>query len=186
MTIHYLSDFPYEYTTKDESDSSDNVVVSDESGNSDNAVFWGELAGDWHNDPNHNVEPKSVKQEIPVTLDEYNKAGKTRTMVESLTNTYESDKRVERLFLTQQGEVWLVWHIIDIPENADNEDYSHIVRDGWGFTAKDGSVTMMTATLFFTHDRAMEHIRETVSMLAKYAESAGETFYSHVYELNKM
>lgn len=170
MSIHYLNDFPYQYTT------SDNVVVSNEL-----------AAPDWHNDPNHNVEPKSTKsREIPLTLDEYNKAGKTHSLVEKLTNTYESGKRVERFFLSQQGQVWLVWHITDIPEVSDSAEYAHIVRDGWGFTAKDANVTVVTASLFFTHDRAMQHIQDSVSDLAKYANGADGEFYSHVYELGQM
>lgn len=121
----------------------------------------------------------TTSREIPLTLSEYNKAGKT-------TLEYESDKRVERYFLAPQGEVWVLWHITDIPENSDDEGYSHITHGGWGFTAKDGTVTMVTAYLFFTRDRAMDHIRANITDLAKYAGYAGDAFYSHVYEMDTM
>lgn len=142
MKIHELSDVPYFYVTRDESD---NLEKSTK---------------DWHDDPNHNVEP---------------------------TQKLESDKRVERFFVGRQGEVWIVWHITDIPESADSRrEYEHIVRDGWGFTAKDGTVTVVTAHLYFTHTRAMNAIREDTTSLARYANEADGAFYSHVYELSQM
>lgn len=124
-----------------------------------------EVVHDWHNDPNHNVEP---------------------------TQKLESDKRVERFFISPQGGVWIVWHITDIPESADNPDYAHITEkspktgNSWGFVAKDGMVTVVTAHLHLTHDRAMDAIREDVTNMANYARISDETFHSHVYELSQM
>lgn len=184
MIIHNLSDFPYQYVT--EGNETDKVNVLDElckqlkghkpdfCTKSGEKVEW---VQDWHNDPKHNVEPISSK---------------TRTMVENLTNAYEVDKRVERFFLGQQGEVWIVWHITDIPERSDNQDYTNIAEkslttgNSWGFVASDGMLTMVTAELYFTQKRAMSSIREELAMLERYAHSADETFNSHVYELSAM
>ncbi len=160
MTIHNLSDVPYQYTTPD-------------------------LPTHYYqNDPNSHKEPESVWNGTEYVA--AHPVPKTETLIENLTNTYEKDKRVERYFLGQQGQVWVLWHITDIPEVSDDPFYSHIPRDGWGFTAKDGTVTMVTAYLYFTRDRAMEHIREDVTQLSKYAVEADGAFYSHVYELSQM
>lgn len=190
MIIHNLSDFPYQYVTReDERDVCANLREQLRWHKPHFCTKTDKWVQDWHNDPNHNIEPKTRTREISLTLAEYNKAGtvplsrKTLNLVENLTNAYESDKRVERYFLGQQGEVWVLWHITDIPEVS---GYEHIVRDGWGFTAKDGTVTIVTSSLFFTKERAMEHIREDVTDLASYARYTDEAFYSHVYELSQM
>lgn len=206
QTIHPLNDFPYFYTT------SDNTPETEKSEKSD---LVDESHTYWQNDPNHNIEPKSPEsdkpdteyfsdgtpmapisdkfrdllnklekdREIKLTLDEFNKVGKSVFQL-------ESDKRVERYFLTKQGEVWLVTHITDIPEKSANPAYAHIMRkspttgNSWGFVAKDGMLTMVTAALYFTRERAMESIQEDVEFLTKFAHTTEEPFLSHVYELD--
>lgn len=94
----------------------------------------------------------------------------------------ESDKRVDRYFIGQQGQVWIVWHITDIPEGSDDPDYDHLLKEnGWGMVASDNTLTMATAHLFLTRDRAYDHIRSA----SRDSEHFGDTL-SHTYELDQM
>lgn len=199
--IHELNDFPYEYTTSDETDKSDKSVP---------ATHY------WQNDPNHNVEPKSVVSDILDDLDKtnpWNETGKSDetpkadkpnvrvipiTLGEFLESDNrvnrmkterkadllaEKDKRVMRFFIGQQGMIWIVWEIVDIPAGTDDPDYSHLLKEnGWGLPTSDGKLAMVTAHPFLTRKQADEFASEGI----RYNTQYDDEILTHTYDLGQM
>jgi hypothetical protein len=106
----------------------------------------------WQNDPHHNIESKANVRAIPLTLEEWNKAGKSD----------EADKYVERFFLVPHGLIWLLYHITDIPEKSDSVAFRLTMRSGTTVPSKDGMVTMMTVRPHMTKDGAESYIRDAM------------------------
>lgn len=97
----------------------------------------------------------------------------------------EKDTRVERLFVGKQGEIWVVWHITDIPAGTDDPDYDHLLTtNGWGMPASDGTITMVNAHPFLTRDRAYRFISGVEDDSSKFDWDG--TILTHVYELGQM
>lgn len=121
-------------------------------------------------------EKSDMWTEKPLTLAEYNKAGKSPATLRKELFQEESDKRVERFFIQQSGWVWVVYHITDIPEALD--DYTKKFL----FGSKDGMSTYLTTSLHMTERKAWEHIESVLSDIVGYDP---ETL-THVIELDKM
>lgn len=75
---------------------------------------------------------------------------------------YESDTQDKsvsmdiRYFLGQSGWVWVLWHIIEIPEQWDNPDF---YRTPEMLRAADGTVIFAQTNLFMTKAEAIGHFR---------------------------
>jgi hypothetical protein len=179
-TPHIINDFPYVTFTADEQEALKSLE-GEKVDNLHNQLMPGKphfvdnlhlTVQAWQNHPNHNVEP---------IMDMRDKS----TIAEKSEMSNESDMWVNRYFLAQQGEVWIVWHITDIPARADDPDYAHIVRksletgNSWGFVASDGMLTMATAALFLTKIQANQHINESIRLTAH-----SDEILNHIYYLN--
>lgn len=112
--------------------------------------------------------------EKPLTLSEYNKAGKTPR--EQLFAD-EADKRVWRYFIGQSGWVWFVHYIVDMPEDYDTSRPSRSL-----YRAKDGRTTMHMMSLFRTEADAWENINSSIADSSRFDD---ETL-SHVVQLDIM
>lgn len=90
----------------------------------------------------------------------------------------ERDRRVENFFIAPMGEVWIVYHVSDIPAKHDDPDYSSLMKSPGGYRAKDDNITFVTASLHFTYEKALEHTDN----------SKWDDFSDvyHTYELNEM
>lgn len=75
---------------------------------------------------------------------------------------YESDTQDKavsmdiRYFLGQSGWVWVLWHIMEIPEKWDNPD---LFRTTEMMGAADGSTLFAQVSLFMTKEEAIGHFR---------------------------
>lgn len=114
--------------------------------------------------------------EKPLTLSEYNKAGKSTETLRKELFREEADKRVTRYFIGQTGWVWFVHHIIDMPE-----EYDTITTKGL-YRAKDGRTTLHTTSLFMSEEKAWESINDDI----RYNLRFDDTLLTHVVELDKM
>lgn len=74
-------------------------------------------------------------------------------------NTDTQDKPISmdiRYVLGRSGWVWVLWHIMEIPEKWDNPD---LFRTPEMMEASDGSVLFARVDLFLTKDAAVGHFR---------------------------
>lgn len=136
----------------------------------------------WHNDPKHNVEPETgTSREFPLSLAEYNKAGKT---ARELRFQQESDKRVERFFIVPQGLIWVLYHITDMPEKYEDEDR----RWPWisKIPAKDGTTTLITASAYMSLQKVYEYINSAKADNEHIARLEGKEPISYTYDMAQM
>lgn len=73
------------------------------------------------------------------------------------TDTQEKPESMDiRYFLGRSGWVWVLWHIVEIPEKWDNPDF---YRTPEMMGASDGSVLFLQTDLFLSKDQAIGHFR---------------------------
>lgn len=119
-------------------------------------------------------------REIPVTLAEYNKAGKSTETLRKELFREEADKRVTRYFITQTGWAWVVHFIVDMPEEFD-PTMPNLSKSL--YRAKDGMTTLHMTSLYMTEEKAWDRINEDIRGQFTYGDD--ETL-THVVELDKM
>lgn len=200
MEIHELNDFPYEYVTRDESDKTDKTVPA--------THFWQNDPN--HNvEPKSDESDNSVTEHVcgancttttcdvkftehygyprrhgrnPRKSDESDKPTNREPEYKSVLRD-ESDKRVMRFFIGQQGMIWIVWEIVDIPAGTDDPDYSHLLAEnGWGLPTSDGKLAMVTAHPFLTRKQADEFAAEGIRFNTQYDDE----ILTHTYDLAQM
>lgn len=117
--------------------------------------------------------------EKPLTLSEYNKAGKSPETLRKELFREESDKRVTRYFIGQTGWAWFVHFIVDMPEQFDDSlpNLSKAL-----YRAKDGMTTLHMTSLYMSKEKAWERINEDIRSNSSYDDEA----LTHVVELDKM
>lgn len=126
-------------------------------------------------------------QIIPLTLEEWDKAGKSAETLRKEHFQEESAKRVERFFIVPNGTLWLLYHITDIPASPDDSDFLHLMRSKYGFTSADGQITMVSVRPYFTRDDAWNAVHAEMSEMQHMADMFDNgVFYSHVYEMDKL
>lgn len=117
--------------------------------------------------------------EKPLTLSEYNKAGKSTETLRKELFEAEADKRVTRYFIGQTGWAWYVHFIVDMPEQFD-ETLPNVSKTL--LRSKDGMTTLHMTSLYMSEEKAWERIHEDIRSFSRFDDES----LTHVVELDKM
>jgi hypothetical protein len=132
VTVHELDDFPYEYTTESTKSTDDFHTY-----NSDK------------NTKSDNSEDHGDNNPYVTYFRNHPNADKTKF-------------RYNRFFIGQQGNVWILWDITELPHSYNESTMWSI---GSFIPASDDSALFVTAELYFTRSDALAAFQGKMSML---------------------
>lgn len=95
-----------------------------------------------------------------------------------MNNSDETNFRYNRFFIGQQGEVWILWDITELPRKYDE---SKMWSMGEFLPSADGNSIFCTAELYFTRDSALAAFQGKMSALVHFDDTL-----TALVELNKM
>ena len=169
MVKHELDDFPYEYTTK----STDDFKTY-------NSVKEQDLRDiDTYHDY-HNMNEAEMYGETDNSL---KTASSNDLAYSDHPNKNQKDaktsNRYNRFFVGEQGNVWILWDITEMPNRPYVE--SEMWSIGEFMPASDGSTLFVTAELYFTRSAALAAFQGKMSMLVHFDDTL-----TALIELQKM